>query len=109
MQPHDHDFDAQLQQRAYQAPSADFAATIIQRAAAIPQRSPVSGWGWVTQLFAEFRLPAPAYSMAGLLLLGILVGTSLPTLDSLNETTAATAQAYEISMAQSAIYYDEEF
>lgn len=100
-------FEANLQRRVFEAPSEDLASRIIQQAEGIPQRRAVYGWSWFQQLFAEFRLPAPAYSFATLVMVGVAIGLTLPTLE--NVTEIQTEQPLEISMVQSVIYIDEEF
>lgn len=59
------------------APSADFAGRIIMAAARTRQQRPVSLWGYISDSFAEFMLPKPAYVLASMMVLGLVFGWTL--------------------------------
>ena len=52
--------------------SDNLAGNIIAAARSIPQKQSLGKW--INNIFAEFSLPAPAYSLASFLLVGFFVG-----------------------------------
>ena len=77
--PLDERLERMLRERRFEPASPDLAQRIVVAARRRPRAeralSPVQ---WIGQLFAELRLPAPAYVIAGTLLLGFLVGLGAP-------------------------------
>jgi hypothetical protein len=74
----DERLDELLRARRVPAASPDLAQRIILRAQQLPQDKSLPLWQWVRDLFAEFHLPQPAYVLAGVLLLGMLIGFNAP-------------------------------
>lgn len=75
----DQKLDALLRSRPIEPPSSDLAQRIIFKARQLPQRRMLSPWQWIGQLCSEFHLPRPAYVIASTLVLGMLIGFSLPS------------------------------
>ncbi len=91
----DDKLDALLGSRRIEPARQDLAARIILQAQSLPQIQNISFWQSVRQLFAEFRLPKPAYVLATALILGMLLGFHLePEYAGLNETNSQAAQSY---------------
>ena len=67
-----------LRSRLVRPASPDLAQRIILRAQAIPQARSASPWQWICEICAEFHLPRPAYVLTGALVLGTVLGLSLP-------------------------------
>lgn len=87
--------DSLLRSRRVEAGSPDLARRIILKARGLPQVRNISLWQWVSQLFAEFRLPKPGYVLASALIIGMLVGFSTtPDNSSVEEGSSSTAQLY---------------
>jgi hypothetical protein len=74
----DEKLDRMLRSRRYEPASADLAQRIVLKAQALPQNSTVSLWSWIRQLCVEFHLPKPAYVLASALVLGMVIGFSMP-------------------------------
>ena len=83
------------------SPKADagLAERIAHAALYIPQKTAPSFWKWLEQLFGEFNLPSPAYSLASLLLLSLLVGFQSPLAEndenSINEEVAIISMLHD--------------
>ncbi len=75
---HDEKLEAMLKARPIEPASSDLAQRIILKSQSIPQRTAVSPWQWLQELFSEFHLAKPAYILAGTLLLGFVIGFSAP-------------------------------
>ncbi|MBN2233169.1 MAG: hypothetical protein JW781_10180 [Deltaproteobacteria bacterium] len=88
------------------AAPADLAARIVAAALPTARRppEPASLRGFITRLFADFHLPAPAIVMATMLLAGIIIGFSLPMSTGI---TAAATQPAAIGL-QAALDYQGE-
>jgi hypothetical protein len=94
--------EAMLRARRFVPASPDLADRIILAARSIrPVAAPSLGQ-WVQQLFAEYRLPQPAYVMAGTLLVGFLVGLSAPLVIAPADDTLDT------EYVQSFLYGEED-
>jgi hypothetical protein len=70
--------EAMLQSRRFEPASPDLAERIVRKAQHIPQNQTVSLTQWMRGLFAEFRLPRPAYVLACTLIFGAVVGFNAP-------------------------------
>jgi hypothetical protein len=76
--PRDDRLDNMLRSRAIEPASPDLAQRIIFKARQLPQNRSVSLWEWMRQLCADLHLPKPAYMLASSLVLGMVIGFSLP-------------------------------
>ena len=74
----DDKLDNLLRSRRVEPASPDLAQRIIFKARQLPQVRTVTLWQWVRQICAEFHLPKPAYVLASALILGMVIGFSLP-------------------------------
>lgn len=72
----DQKLEALLRSRRVEPARPDLAEQIICKAQGIRQHQPITQW--LTQLFAEFSLPRPAYVLAGTLIFGAVVGFTSP-------------------------------
>jgi hypothetical protein len=95
----DDKLDAMLRSRRLEPASFDLAQRIILKARSLPQNQTIPFWQWMTQLFAEFHLPRPAYVLACTLILGFVVGFNTP----LNTNTADL----DTDQVQGFLYADE--
>ena len=77
--------DEMLKGRRIQA-SPDLAQRIILKAQITPQVQVFSLGRWIKQTFAELHLPNPVYVLAGTLMMGFVLGWSLPS-DSVTDNT----------------------
>ena len=82
----DERIDEMLKARRVQAASPDLAQRIILKAPMTPQVQVFSLGRWIKQTFAELHLPNPAYVLAGTLMMGFVLGWSLPS-DSVTDNT----------------------
>lgn len=94
-------FEAMLQARRFEPASPDLAERIVHQARQIPQNQTISLTQWVRGLFAEFRLPRPAYVLVSTLIFGFVVGFTIP-----QYTT--TADDTDPISVQSFLYADED-
>jgi hypothetical protein len=94
----DEKLDAMLRSRRLEASSPDLANRIILKAQSIPQNQTFSFMQWLRQLFTEFHL-APAYVLAGTLILGFIVGFNTPL---------GTGDRADAVYVQSFLYADED-
>ena len=74
----DEKLDNLLRSRRVEPANPDLAQRIIFKARQRPQNRSVSLWQWMHQFCAELNLPTPAYVLAGALILGTVIGFSLP-------------------------------
>lgn len=72
-------FEQRLRAERVEAPSPMLAQRITAAARRIPQEQPFDLMRWLWGLFAEIRLPQPAYAMALVLMLGLGLGLSNAT------------------------------
>ena len=93
--------EAMLRSRRFELASLDLAERIIRQAQQVPQNQTVSLTQWVRGLFAEFRLPRPAYVLVSTLIFGFVVGFTLPQYT----TTADDTDSISV---QSFLYADED-
>lgn len=93
--------EAMLQARRFEPASPDLAERIIRQARQVPQNQTISLTQWVRRLFAEFRLPRPAYVLVSTLLVGFVVGFTIPQYT----TTADDTDSISV---QSFLYADED-
>lgn len=92
---HDDKLDNLLRSRGVDPASSDLAQRIIFKARQLPQNTTVSLWQWVRQLCAEFHLPNPAYVLASALIVGMVIGFSLPPDSNLGaEESIASVQNF---------------
>jgi hypothetical protein len=84
----DDNIDEMLKARRIQAASPDLAQRIILKAQMTPRMQAFSLGGWIKQTFAELHLPNPVYVLAGTLMMGFVLGWSLPS-DSVTDNTEA--------------------
>ncbi|HEY7168397.1 MAG TPA: hypothetical protein VIB79_27810 [Candidatus Binatia bacterium] len=96
----DERLDELLKSRRMEAPRPDLAQQIILKARAIPQKSSVSLWEAIQQMFTEFHLAKPAYVLVGTLIVGLLIGFSDPS-------GLRTASDSDNGQVQSFLYADE--
>jgi hypothetical protein len=93
--------EAMLQARRFEPASPDLAERIIRQAQQVPQNRTVTLTQWVKGLFAEFRLPRPAYVLVSTLIFGFVVGFTIPQYT----TTADDTDSISV---QSFLYADED-
>ena len=93
--------EAMLRSRRFETASPDLAERIIRQAQQVPQNQTVPLTQWVRRLFAEFRLPRPAYVLVSTLIFGFVVGFTLPQ----HTTTADDTDSISV---QSFLYADED-
>ena len=74
----DEKLDNLLRSRYVEPASTDLAQRIILKARQMPQNKTISLWQWVRELFSEFHLPKPGYVLASALVLGLVIGFSVP-------------------------------
>ena len=74
----DEKLDHLLRSRRVEPASMDLAQRIILKAQQVPQNKTLPLWQWVRELFSEFHLPKPGYVLASALVLGIVIGFSVP-------------------------------
>ena len=74
----DQKLDNLLRSRRVEPASPDLAQQIIFKARQRPQIRTLSFWQWMCQLCAELHLPKPAYVLSSALILGTVIGFSLP-------------------------------
>ncbi len=89
-----------LSSRRMESASPDLAQRIILQARQVPQLELVTIAQWLRGLFKEFHLPKPAYVLAGVLLVGTVVGLSTP-LETATDNDVASVKI------QSFLYADE--
>ena len=70
----DNRFAAWLEHRRYEPPSPDFAERILARARTTDQKAAFDLLEWLNRLFADLSPARPAYALASVLLLGIVIG-----------------------------------
>lgn len=70
----DKDLEKLLRQSPMVSPSPDLAQRILRQALMIPQQTQMTMAQAVQRIFAEFRMPQPAYALATLLLIGFAMG-----------------------------------
>ena len=107
----DEKLEALLRSRPIEPPSTNLAARITlaaltrprTEARARPQSRPRSLGERLSDLFADLRLPQPAFALAALLLVGLVAGWSLE-LDAL-----VTGDDSDAVYVQSFLYPDEEW
>ncbi len=92
----------QLEQlfKSYKVPPASdgLASGIIIAASHIPQKQSI--WRWISRMFEEFMLPAPAYSLASMLIVGFLMGVAT--------YKNAEAQTAPDNIIEQLLYQDDE-
>ncbi|HET8564291.1 MAG TPA: hypothetical protein VFM35_10505 [Candidatus Binatia bacterium] len=71
--------DTMLQSRRVEPASANLAEQIILKAQETVQVPTMTLAQWVKRLFGEFHLPQPAYVLAFTLVLGVVIGFSVPS------------------------------
>jgi hypothetical protein len=98
---HDQQLEAMLRARRVEPVSPELAERIILKAQGRPQNRTMPLRQWVQRLFAEFHLPQPAYVLACALMIGFIVGWTMP-----GPHTAEDAA--ETLQAQSFLYVDED-
>jgi hypothetical protein len=74
----DEKLDNLLRSRRVEPPSTDLAQRIVLKAQQVPQNKTLPLWQSVRELFSEFHLPKPAYVLASALVLGMVIGFSVP-------------------------------
>ena len=74
----DEKMDQLLRSRRLEPASPELAQRIILKARAIPQSKTVPLWQWIRELCVEFHLPNPAYVLASALIIGTVIGFSMP-------------------------------
>ena len=79
--------------RVIEPASADLANRIIVAARAVAKSSGISITAWIQELLA-FVLPQPAFALATVLTLGIVIGFSLPALPPPVDDNNIITQAY---------------
>ena len=90
-----------LQSRRLEPASPELAKRIVHKARRLPQNQVTSLTQWVKGLFAEFHLPRPAYVLASALIIGFIIGFTVPQ----NTTPADDADSLSV---QSFLYADED-
>jgi hypothetical protein len=93
--------EAMLQARRFEPANPDLAERIIRQAQQMPQNQTVALTQWVRGLFAEFRLPRPAYVLVSTLIFGFVVGFTIPQYTTTAEDTDSIS-------VQSFLYADED-
>jgi hypothetical protein len=90
----DEKLDAMLRSRRMESAAPDLAQRIILMAQSRPQNQTLPLMPWLRQLFAEFHLPKPAYVVASVLVLGIIVGLSTPDRTASKDEESASVQSF---------------
>jgi hypothetical protein len=91
----DDKLDNLLRSRRVEPASPDLAQRIIFKARQLPQNRSVSLWQWMRQICSEFHLPKPAYVLVGALILGTVIGFSLPPASNSNaDDSTANVSGY---------------
>ena len=93
--------EAMLQSRRFEPASPNLVERIVHKARRLPQNQTVSLTLWMKGLFAEFHLPRPAYVLVSALIIGFVVGFTVPQ----NTTPADDADSIPV---QSFLYTDED-
>ncbi len=75
----DNKIEEMLKARRIKSASPDLAQRIILKAQMTPQVQVFSLGRWIKQTFAELHLPNPAYVLAGTLMMGFVLGLSVPS------------------------------
>lgn len=70
--PTDQELKGMLSPRSVPPHDEQFARRIVAAAARLPQRE--TFWRRVSSVFEEFKIPAPAYSMAAIFIVGFAAG-----------------------------------
>jgi len=86
-------FERTLKARRFEAPSADLKARIIRAALSRP-RMPVSLLGFLAECFADFPVPKPAFAVALMLVIGLMIGLLAPRSPSVAPPDPARVQAF---------------
>ena len=73
--PTDQELKTMLSPRSIPAHDERLAQDIMARAARIPQREPI--WQRVSNMFEEFKIPAPAYTLAAVVIIGFASGVGI--------------------------------
>jgi hypothetical protein len=98
---HDHKLEAMLRTRRVEPVSPELAERIILKAQGRPQNRTIPLRQWVQRLFAEFHLPQPAYVLACALMIGFIVGLTMPVPHTAED-------AAETLQVQSFLYVGED-
>jgi hypothetical protein len=98
---HDQKLEAMLRVRRVEPVSPELAERIILKAQGMPQNRTIPLRQWVQRLFAEFHLPRPAYVLACVLMIGFVVGLTMPV-------PRAAEDVAETLQVQSFLYVDED-
>lgn len=92
----EHPIDTQLEYRQYEPMRQDFPSRIVAAARMTPQRRSVRLGEWLGALFQDFRLlPQPAYALAGMLFMGMLLGYMNPMQESVEGTPQNLVEIFE--------------
>ena len=75
----DEKLETLLRSRRLDPADPDLAQRIILKARQMPQTKTAPIWQSVRDLFGEFHLPKPAYVLTSALVLGIVIGFSVPS------------------------------
>jgi hypothetical protein len=94
----DHALDALLRRRRFTPARPGLSGRII--AAAHAQGRPQGFGQWLADMLAELLLPRPAYALASVLMIGVIIGGIMPDISS-----GAGADEEEASLQ---IYLDDE-
>ncbi|MGE0820729.1 MAG: hypothetical protein AB7G75_25245 [Candidatus Binatia bacterium] len=92
-----------LQSRRCEPASPDLVERIVRKAQQVPQNQTISLAQWVRGLFAEFRLPRPAYVLVSTLIFGFVVGFTIS-----QYSTATPPPEADSLVVQSFLYADED-
>jgi hypothetical protein len=93
--------EVMLRSRQIEPVSPDLVERIVRKAQHIPQNQTVPLTQWVRGLFTEFHLPRPAYVLVSTLILGFVVGFTIPQ-------STKTADDADSMPVQSFLYADED-
>lgn len=101
----DEKLETLLATRALAEPSADLADRIIARAAVTPQQVPLRLMEWLERAFSELQLPKPAYSLASVMVLGLVLGSSFSQVEN---STVSVDENASMAVIESAFYMEED-
>jgi hypothetical protein len=96
----DDKLEALLRSRPLEPASPELAERIVLKAQSLLQNPTLALRQWIARVFAEYHLPQPVYVLTGTLILGLVVGFTMPVA----QTTENDPEPLQV---QSFLYPDE--
>lgn len=87
-------FEAILRSRTFEDPSSDLAVRIVSAARRRERRASPQVMEFIAACFRDLRLPAPVFTAAAVLILGVVIGLLLPTERVLADSESAEVQTF---------------